>query len=209
MRSRRLKSKGEVDGQRDGNGGEDAEDEEDAQRKRDLVEELIGEEKDDEHTHTPEGTYEVLNEVVVDRGPSASEFHVPCPSIPFLDPMLTHPSNVFHRGLRRRRALHIHPSRRRLCVHAHRINGLQPRSRRFLMPPRKPHNASNSHMRTYPLLQAYHPPRHDSPAHRSPLRREDQLMGEFRRTRTYRVETRGLCDHQRESISFCCGPGTW
>ncbi|KAK3905306.1 hypothetical protein C8A05DRAFT_12857 [Staphylotrichum tortipilum] len=37
---------------------------------RDLVEELIGEEKDDEHTHRPEGTYEVLNEVVVDRGPN-------------------------------------------------------------------------------------------------------------------------------------------
>ncbi|GAB1314158.1 UTR1 (Associated with ferric reductase activity) [Madurella fahalii] len=37
---------------------------------RDLVEELIGEEKDDEHTHWPDGTYEVLNEVVVDRGPN-------------------------------------------------------------------------------------------------------------------------------------------
>ncbi len=40
---------------------------------RDLVEELIGEEKDDEHTHHPDGTYEVLNEVVVDRGPNPSE----------------------------------------------------------------------------------------------------------------------------------------
>ncbi|KAK4103920.1 ATP-NAD kinase [Parathielavia hyrcaniae] len=39
---------------------------------RDLVEELIGEEKDDEHTHRPDGTYEVLNEVVVDRGPNPS-----------------------------------------------------------------------------------------------------------------------------------------
>jgi len=37
---------------------------------RDLVEELIGEEKDDERTHRPDGTYEVLNEVVVDRGPN-------------------------------------------------------------------------------------------------------------------------------------------
>ncbi|KAL1839202.1 hypothetical protein VTJ49DRAFT_1791 [Mycothermus thermophilus] len=37
---------------------------------RDLVEELIGNEKDDELTHRPEGTYEVLNEVVVDRGPN-------------------------------------------------------------------------------------------------------------------------------------------
>ena len=42
------------------------------QRKRDLVEELIGEEKDDEYTHSPDGTYEVLNEVVVDRGPNAT-----------------------------------------------------------------------------------------------------------------------------------------
>lgn len=37
---------------------------------RDLIEELIGEEKDDEHTHRPDGTYEILNEVVVDRGPN-------------------------------------------------------------------------------------------------------------------------------------------
>ncbi|KAL1895230.1 hypothetical protein Sste5346_005375 [Sporothrix stenoceras] len=46
---------------------------EEAQRlqcRRDLVEELIGEEKDDEHTHRPDGTYEILNEVVVDRGPN-------------------------------------------------------------------------------------------------------------------------------------------
>ncbi|EHA55321.1 ATP NAD kinase [Pyricularia oryzae 70-15] len=41
-----------------------------AQKKRDLVEELIGEEKDDEHTHRPDGTYEILNEVVIDRGPN-------------------------------------------------------------------------------------------------------------------------------------------
>lgn len=41
-------------------------------RKRDLVEELIGEEKDDEHTHRPDGTFEILNEVVVDRGPNAT-----------------------------------------------------------------------------------------------------------------------------------------
>ncbi|KAK3328479.1 ATP NAD kinase [Cercophora scortea] len=45
-------------------------DEERMQRRRDLVEELIGEEKEDEHTHRPDGTYEVLNEVVVDRGPN-------------------------------------------------------------------------------------------------------------------------------------------
>ncbi|KAK3937661.1 ATP-NAD kinase-like domain-containing protein [Diplogelasinospora grovesii] len=48
-------------------GGESDEDDE---RKRDLVEELIGEEKDDEHTHRPDGTHEILNEIVVDRGPN-------------------------------------------------------------------------------------------------------------------------------------------
>jgi len=46
---------------------------EDEESKRDLVEELIGEEQDDQHTHQPDGTYVVLNEVVVDRGPNPSE----------------------------------------------------------------------------------------------------------------------------------------
>ena len=49
------------------------EDEEELHRRRDLVEELIGEEKEDEHTHRPDGTYEILNEIVVDRGPNASK----------------------------------------------------------------------------------------------------------------------------------------
>ncbi|KAF4981111.1 hypothetical protein FZEAL_3018 [Fusarium zealandicum] len=49
------------------------EDEEELQRQRDLVEELIGEEREDEHTHRPDGTFEILNEVVVDRGPNPSE----------------------------------------------------------------------------------------------------------------------------------------
>ncbi|KAL1868254.1 hypothetical protein Daus18300_005978 [Diaporthe australafricana] len=46
------------------------EDDESIRRNRDLVEELIGEEKEDEHTHKPDGTYEILNEIVVDRGPN-------------------------------------------------------------------------------------------------------------------------------------------
>lgn len=49
------------------------EDEESMRRDRDLVEELIGEEKEDEHTHKPDGTYEILNEIVVDRGPNPSK----------------------------------------------------------------------------------------------------------------------------------------
>ncbi|KAL1302918.1 hypothetical protein AAFC00_003240 [Neodothiora populina] len=39
-------------------------------KKRDLVEELIGEEADDNRTHRPERTYNILNEVVLDRGPN-------------------------------------------------------------------------------------------------------------------------------------------
>ncbi|GKT85003.1 ATP-NAD kinase [Colletotrichum tofieldiae] len=39
-------------------------------RKPDLVEELVGEEREDEHTHKPDGTFEILNEIVVDRGPN-------------------------------------------------------------------------------------------------------------------------------------------
>ncbi|KAI1451377.1 ATP-NAD kinase [Annulohypoxylon moriforme] len=45
-------------------------DEQGTHRKRDLIEELIGEERDDEHTHKPDGTFEILNEIVVDRGPN-------------------------------------------------------------------------------------------------------------------------------------------
>ncbi|KAM0345209.1 hypothetical protein ACHAPU_006846 [Fusarium lateritium] len=46
---------------------------EDDERPRDLVEELIGEEREDEHTHRPDGTFEILNEIVVDRGPNPSK----------------------------------------------------------------------------------------------------------------------------------------
>jgi NAD+ kinase len=56
------------------------EDEDDIERRRDLVEELIGEEKDDEHTHRPDGTYEIMNEIVVDRGPNPSR--CPCARLP-------------------------------------------------------------------------------------------------------------------------------
>lgn len=49
------------------------EDDDDLHRRRDLVEELIGEEREDEHTHRPDGTFEILNEVVVDRGPNPSK----------------------------------------------------------------------------------------------------------------------------------------
>ena len=46
------------------------------EKKRDLVEELIGEESDDYHTHRADGRHEILNDIVVDRGPCPSEFAV-------------------------------------------------------------------------------------------------------------------------------------
>ena len=42
--------------------------------KRDLVEELVGEEQGDERTHKPDGTFEILNDIVVDRGPNPSKY---------------------------------------------------------------------------------------------------------------------------------------
>ncbi|KAK2804274.1 hypothetical protein FQN51_002365 [Onygenales sp. PD_10] len=37
---------------------------------RDLVEELIGEESEDDTTHTPDKMFQILNDVVIDRGPN-------------------------------------------------------------------------------------------------------------------------------------------
>ena len=39
---------------------------------RDLVEELIGEECEDSETHAADGSFEILNDIVVDRGPNPS-----------------------------------------------------------------------------------------------------------------------------------------
>lgn len=61
-------------------GSDDGKAEDEAHGPRDLVEELVGEERENAHTHRPDGTYEILNEVVVDRGPNASE----CPYRPGL-----------------------------------------------------------------------------------------------------------------------------
>jgi NAD+ kinase len=51
---------------------ENADQDQDSNDTRDLVEELVGEEKEDERTHRPEGTYQILNDIVVDRGPNPS-----------------------------------------------------------------------------------------------------------------------------------------
>lgn len=39
----------------------------------DLIEELVGEEGDDNRTHKPDRTFEILNDIVVDRGPNPSK----------------------------------------------------------------------------------------------------------------------------------------
>ncbi|KAI9790703.1 MAG: hypothetical protein M1816_004844 [Peltula sp. TS41687] len=59
--SLRLRFEGTVMRSRKTSGGDE---------KRDLVEELVGEEKDDHTTHQPDGSYVILNDIVVDRGPS-------------------------------------------------------------------------------------------------------------------------------------------
>ncbi|TEY58753.1 hypothetical protein BOTCAL_0201g00150 [Botryotinia calthae] len=64
MRSQTRKPKVVKDGENGENGDEDTTPE------RDLVEELVGEEMGDERTHRPDGTYEILNDIVVDRGPN-------------------------------------------------------------------------------------------------------------------------------------------
>lgn len=46
---------------------------EDGYVQRDLVEELVGDKKDDVYTHKADGTYNILNEIVVDRGPNPSK----------------------------------------------------------------------------------------------------------------------------------------
>lgn len=40
--------------------------------KHDLVEELIGDEAENNLTHKPDGSYTILNDIVVDRGPNPS-----------------------------------------------------------------------------------------------------------------------------------------
>ncbi|KAI1007301.1 hypothetical protein K3495_g919 [Podosphaera aphanis] len=43
---------------------------EDQNNARDLVEELVKEEREDEMTHRPDSSHEILNDIVVDRGPN-------------------------------------------------------------------------------------------------------------------------------------------
>lgn len=69
MRSQKRKRSGVTNGEDQ----EDSDVSDDTNQNRDLVEELVGEEKEDERTHRPDGTYEILNDIVVDRGPNPSK----------------------------------------------------------------------------------------------------------------------------------------
>lgn len=41
-------------------------------KREDLIEELVGTEAENDFTHQPDGKYEILNDIVVDRGPNPS-----------------------------------------------------------------------------------------------------------------------------------------
>ena len=71
------------------------------QKRPDLVEELIGEERENEHTHKPDGTYEILNEIVVDRGPNPSKFVPQQPTQIYAaqSASLPYHSNVLYRNI--------------------------------------------------------------------------------------------------------------
>lgn len=51
-------------------------------KKHDLIEELIGDEVENNLTHKPDGSYTILNDIVVDRGPNPSTFPLSPPSPP-------------------------------------------------------------------------------------------------------------------------------
>ncbi|KAL9096887.1 MAG: hypothetical protein Q9165_000851 [Trypethelium subeluteriae] len=50
---------------------------------RDLIEELIGEEADDAHTHKPEISHDILNDLVIDRGPNPNYVTISASRFPF------------------------------------------------------------------------------------------------------------------------------
>jgi NAD+ kinase len=77
---------------------ENADQDQDSNDTRDLVEELVGEEKEDERTHRPEGTYQILNDIVVDRGPNPSR----CPPPRAIHGFDFCSSNVLYRDFWRR-----------------------------------------------------------------------------------------------------------
>jgi NAD+ kinase len=174
----KSKSKHLTDGEKSEDSPSHSSKSSDDERPRDLVEELIGEETDDEWTHKPDGTYEILNDIVVDRGPNPSKC-LPTELLSYDRSLTNNPSHVINRDLRRRRTFHLRPSRRRLRLDPNRIHSLQPRSRRIPLPPREPSDPRKCDLCPHPLLPTHHPPRHYRPAHRCAIRRPNELMGEL------------------------------
>lgn len=60
MRARKVEGDGEEQGKQEG-------------KQRDIVEVLMAKEGEPERTHEPEVSFEILNDIVIDRGPNASE----------------------------------------------------------------------------------------------------------------------------------------
>lgn len=89
--------------------------------KRDLVEELLGEEVEGTLTHTPDKVVQILNDVVLDRGPNPSKSS----PVQLLElQRLTIHSNVANRAVRRRRALLDCSCRRNLRCYTYGLDGL-------------------------------------------------------------------------------------
>ena len=175
-------------------------------RKRDLVEQLIGEEKDDEHTHRPDGTFEILNEVVVDRGPNASEFFFLLISSSFQRLPLT-TSHVLHGNLWGRRALYVCAGRRHLRVDADGVDGVQSGRRWLALPSGEPGDAGDVHLPAHAVVPADHPARHHCAARRRAVRCTHELVGQLRRPGARRAAPGRLRDDQCEPVPVCVGPG--
>lgn len=148
-----------------------------ATERRDLVEELVGEEGDDHRTHKPDRTFEILNDIVVDRGPNPSKLATTTHQTSSHAELTC--SNVHHRAFWRRGAFDHGASRRYMRRDTDGIYSLQLGRRRLPLPSRKPRHPSHGHMRPHTILPAYHPPRLDGPSDRSALRRTSELVGEL------------------------------
>ena len=154
----------------------------------DLVHELM----EGKETHYPEQTRDILNEVVIDRGPNPSKscdyprsLPNPHPTMPIhihisvsnSPPHTNQPtnrspdSNVLPRAPRRYTPPDHDPRRRPLRLHAHRLNRIQPLRGRVPLPPGQPGHSNHGHLRAHPLLPPDYPPRHHGSADGRAVRR--------------------------------------
>jgi NAD kinase len=151
---------------------------------RDLVEELIGEEGEDTLTHTPDRVYEILNDVVLDRGPNPSMFSTflslydeSCAHI------LTIASHVPNRIIWRRRALYHSTCRWNMYCDPDGFDSLQPRCWRFSVAPREPSDPRHCHLRAHTILPSNHSTRYHCTPDGCALRCSDKFLGQFRWSR--------------------------